>query len=69
MVALPFSDQPRNAENPAFGLRHGAFGRRQGWIEECGDAAVPVGAGEPSGDGIGVVLIRGAALAGKVAAP
>ncbi len=69
MAALPFADQPRNAENPAFGQRHGAFGRRQVWIEEGGEAAVPVGAGEPSGDGIGVVLIRGAPLAGEAAAP
>ena len=69
LVALPFSDQPRNAENPAFGLRHGAFGRRQVWIEECGDAAAPIGVGKPSGDGIGIVLIRGAPFAGEAGTP
>ena len=69
MVALPYADQPRNAQNPAFGLRQCAFGWRQVWIKEGGEAAVPVGAGEPGGDAVGVVLIRGAALAGKVAAP
>ncbi len=52
MVAFPFVDQSRNAENPALDLRDSAFGRRQVWIKDGGEAAVPVGAGEPSGDGI-----------------
>ncbi len=46
-VALPFAVQPRNAENPTFGLRQRAFGRRQIRIKEGGEAAVPIGMGEP----------------------
>ncbi len=57
MVVLPFADQPRNAENPTFGLRYSAFRRRQVGIEGCGEAGVPVGAGEPGGDAVGVVLV------------
>ncbi len=46
MAAFPFVDQLWNAEVPTFSLRYSAFRRRQVWIEECGEAGVPVGAGE-----------------------
>ena len=69
---IPFSsspDQAGNAQYPAFNLRHNAFRRGQIGLQQRPKAAIPVGAGEPSGDAIGVVLVRRAALGRKAAAP
>jgi hypothetical protein len=58
-----------HAENPSFYLCHGAFGGRQVGGEEPLQAAVQVGLPKPGGDGIGVVLVRGAALRGEGVLP
>ena len=58
----------RHPQYPPFDLRHGKFARCQGRLEERAEAAIPVGAGEPGGDAVGIVLIARAALALEAAA-
>jgi hypothetical protein len=59
----------RHPQYPPLDLRHRAFRRRQGGLEERGKCTVPVGAGEPAGDAVGIVLVPGAVCAGEAAAP
>jgi hypothetical protein len=47
----------RHPQYPPLDLRHRAFGRRQGWLEERGETAILVGAGEPACDAVGVMLV------------
>ena len=58
-LAIPrgFSDQARNAQYPTLYLRYCALGRRQ------------VGAREPGGNAVGVMLITRSILTNKAAAP
>ena len=66
-IALP--DQAGNAQDPTLHLRELAFGWHQVGFQECGKAAIAVGARQPGGDAIGVVLIAVAAFTGEAAAP
>jgi hypothetical protein len=55
----------RHTQYPSLDLRHGAFGWRQVGFEERGEATVLVGAGETSGDAVGVMLVACAIPAGE----
>ncbi len=54
-----------NPENPPFHRSHSALAGRQGGGEESLQAVVEVGLAKPGGDGIGVVLVRGAVFGGE----
>jgi hypothetical protein len=47
----------RHSQDPSLDLRHGAFGRRQAGLKESGECTVLVGAGEPVGDTVGIMLV------------
>jgi hypothetical protein len=55
----------RYSQNPSLDTRHGAFWRRQVGLEERGEATVPVGAGETSGDAVGIMVVACAIPAGE----
>jgi hypothetical protein len=64
-----FSDQTRNAQYPTLNVRQRAFRWRKVGVEESHEAAITVGARQPGGDAICVVLIAVAAFTGEAAAP
>jgi hypothetical protein len=51
-----------DAQYPPLDLRDSALKRGQDGPQETGQRAVMVGAGKPSGDEVGVVLVDGAIL-------
>ena len=71
MTLHPFArrDQARNAQYPTLYLSYCALGRRQVGLEERSEATVLVGAGEPGGDAVGVMLITRPVLTSKAATP
>jgi len=52
-------------ENPAFYLSFGAVNGRQGGCEKSRKAIIEIGLAQPGGDGVSVVLVRGAAFGGE----
>ena len=62
-------DQAGNAQNPPLHLRHLALTRRQVGFQQRYKAAIPVGARQPGGDAIGVVLVARAPLVGEATVP
>ena len=59
----------RHSQYPSLDLRHCALRWRQGGLEERDETTVLVGAAEPSGDTVGIMLVARALRAGEAAAP
>jgi hypothetical protein len=69
VIQTGLPDRAGDSQYPAFDLSHGALRRRQDGLQEGRQAALVIGPPKPSSDAVGVMLVTGAALGCKAAAP